>query len=101
MVSISPISGILRLCSEHFNCLQFRQAHLDGTILPPDNPFWVTYSFSLPFIREDDFQKLQLRKPKDIPPVPEGFAGSPLDSWWKLADSTAERIVKYGLKEEV
>jgi len=41
------------------------------------------------------------RKPKDIPPVPEGFAASPLDSWWKLTDSMAKRIVKYGLKSEV
>ena len=54
LISISPIPGILRLYSEHLNCLQFRRAHLDGTILPPDDPFWANYSSSLPFI-----QKLQ------------------------------------------
>jgi len=57
LISISPISGILKLYSERLNCLQFRQTHLDGTILPPDDPFWVTYFSSLPFNREDDFHQ--------------------------------------------
>ncbi|GEM_PF-2986806 len=41
------------------------------------------------------------RKPKGIPPLPEGFNASPFDSWWKLSDSMARRVVKYGLKDEV
>jgi SPP1 gp7 family putative phage head morphogenesis protein len=84
---------------------------LDGTRLPPDDPFWATYTPPLHFncrstVRaifkgSNEAKKVRKRKPKDIPPIPEGFAGSPLNSWWKLTDSMAKRVVKYGLKEEV
>jgi len=30
-----------------------------------------------------------------------GTLQTPLDSWWKLADSMAKRVVKYGVKDEV
>jgi len=36
-----------------------------------------------------------------FPPIPNESAASPLDSWWKLTDSMAKRIVKYGLKDAV
>jgi len=36
-----------------------------------------------------------------LPELPKGFRSSPLNSWWKLTDSMARRVVKYGLKDEV
>ncbi len=84
---------------------------LDGTKLPPDDPFWATYTppnhfncrstVRAIFKGSEEAKRVRERKPKDIPPVPEGFAASPLDSWWKLTDSMAKRIVKYRLKDEV
>ena len=84
---------------------------LDGTRLPPNDPFWASYTppnhfncrstVRAIFRGSDEAKRIRKWKPKDIPPVPEGFAGSPLDSWWKLTDSMAKRVVKYGLKEEV
>ncbi|WP_456396645.1 phage head morphogenesis protein [Desulfurobacterium sp.] len=84
---------------------------LDGTRLPPDDPFWATYTppnhfncrstVRAIFKGSEEAKRIRKRKPKDIPPVPEGFAASPLDSWWKLTDSMAKRIVNYGLKDEV
>ena len=84
---------------------------LDGTKLPPDDPFWATYTppnhfncrstVRAIFKGSTEAKKARVRKPKNIPPVPEGFAGSPFNSWWKLTDSMAKRIVKYGLRDEV
>lgn len=84
---------------------------LDGTRLPPDDPFWTSYAppnhfncrstVRAIFKGSDEAKRVRKWKPKDIPPVPEGFNASPLESWWKLTDSTARRIVKYGLKDEV
>ncbi|WP_456437201.1 phage head morphogenesis protein, partial [Desulfurobacterium sp.] len=84
---------------------------LDGTRLPPDDPFWATYTppnhfncrstVRAIFKGSSEAKRARVKKPEDIPPVPEGFAGSPLDSWWKLTDSMAKRIIEYGLKDEV
>jgi len=84
---------------------------LDGTKLPPDDPFWATYTppnhfncrstVRAIFKGSSEAKRARVRKPKDIPPVPEGFAGSPLDSWWKLTGSMAKRVIKYGLKDKV
>jgi len=41
------------------------------------------------------------RKPENIPPIPEGFEGSPLDNWWKLTDSMAKRAVNYRIHGEI
>ena len=84
---------------------------LDGTKLPPDDPFWATYTppnhfncrstVRAIFKGSSEAKKARVRRPKDIPPVPEGFAASPLESWWKLTDSMTKRVIKYGLKDEV
>lgn len=84
---------------------------LDGTKLPPDDPFWATYTppnhfncrstVRAIFKGSSEAKRARVKKPEDIPPVPEGFAASPLDSWWKLTDSMAKRVIKYGLKDEV
>jgi len=69
-------------------------------ILPP-NHFNCRSTVRAIFKGSEEAKRVRKKKPKDIPPVPKGFAASPLDSWWKLTDSMAKRIVKYGQKDEV
>ncbi|WP_456435450.1 phage head morphogenesis protein [Thermovibrio ammonificans] len=84
---------------------------LDGTKLPPDDPFWATYTppnhfncrstVRAIFKGSNEAGKVRKRAPRDLPELPEGFRSSPLSSWWKLIDSMARRVVKYGLKDEI
>lgn len=68
-----------------------------GTIKREQNTiFFIEYEG-----RKHEAKKIRKRKPKDISPVPERFDASPLESWWKLTDSMARRIVEYGAKDEV
>ncbi len=84
---------------------------LDGTRLPPDDPFWATYTppnhfncrstVRAIFKGSREAKTTRKRKPEGIPPIPEGFKGSPLNSWWKLTDSMAKRAVNYRIHGEI
>ncbi len=84
---------------------------LDGTRLPPDDPFWASHTppnhfncrstVRAIFKGTDEAKRVKKRKPKDVPPIPEGFDASPLESWWKVAKSMKERLEKYGRAEEI
>ncbi len=84
---------------------------LDGTRLPPDDPFWSIYtppnhfrcrsSVRAIFKHSGEGKKVRAWKPKELPDLPEGFASSPAEKWWKVVESMKKRLEKYGVAEEV
>ena len=84
---------------------------LDGTRLPPDDPFWSIYTppnhfrcrstVRAIFKGTEEARRVKERKPEELPELPEGFSASPVESWWKVVESMKRRLEKYGRAEEI
>jgi len=84
---------------------------LDRTKLPADDPFWATYTppnhfncrstVRAIFRDSEEAKRVRRKKPGELPTLPEGFAGSPLDSWWELTKRMKRRAKKYGIDKEI
>ena len=86
----------------------------NGKALPADHPFWKKYgfppyhfncrtTFRAVYDTDTAVQNVPLGKLQDTLHIQNGFGGNPIEkeSWWRITDTMKERIVKYGIADEV
>lgn len=86
----------------------------NGRALPANHPFWKKYgfppyhfncrtTFRAVYDTDTAVQDIPLEKLQDTLHIQKGFGGNPIEkeSWWRITDTMKERIVKYGIADEV
>lgn len=86
----------------------------NGRALPANHPFWKKYGFppyhfncrtTFRAVYDNDaaVQNVPLKHLQRAVYIQKGFGGNPLEkeSWWRITDTMKERIVKYGIADEV
>ena len=86
----------------------------NGRALPADHPFWKKYGFppyhfncrtTFRAVYDNDaaVQNVPIKTLQNAIHIQKGFGGNPIEkeSWWRITNTMKERIVKYGIADEV